>query len=191
MRSQLRLRADECDCMLGSVCHRRNDDWTVKGVAARLQGAICRGTEHEDQITSSCFLTVRALRVENLPRGISVPIRAVGYGRTTDWRQPRADQTTSLDFATAEGWCAGMTSPRPGKALWPAARARTDFYELLNLPWISTRMASVTATRMGGETGRVHAQAMHFNLHLTDQDAADLASYLPVVRPDSVLTKSP
>jgi len=186
--------------LLGSACHSATITGTVKGVdGAPSQGAFVEAQNAKTKITVIVLSDSQGhYRVENLPSGeYRVQIRAVGYrAEPQTGVNLAADQTTSLDFALQKGvvrW--NDTSQYQAKQLWPAARAKDLIFTNCSIcHGFQTRMASVTRDEDGWRD-RVEFMrtAMHFNLpYLTDQDAADLASYLArLFGPDSVLTKSP
>src|SRR6202521_5926506 len=201
MRSQLRLLALMSAIVLfGSVCRSATITGTVKGVdGAPSQGAFVEAQNTKTRITVIVLSDSQGrYRIENLASGeYRVQIKAVGYRA-----EPRtgvtltADQNTSLDFALQKGmvrW--NDISQYQAKQLWPAAKAKDLIFANCSIcHGFQTRMASVTRDEDGWRD-RVEFMrtAMHFNLpYLTDQDAADLASYLArLFGPDSVLTKSP
>ena len=201
MRSELRLLAlMSAIVLLGSACHSATITGTLKGVdGAPSQGAFVEAQNAKTKITVIVLSDSQGhYRVENLPGGeYRVQIRAVGYrAEPQTGVNLAADQTTSLDFALQKGvvrW--NDTSQYQAKQLWPAARAKDLIFTNCSIcHGFQTRMASVTRDEDGWRD-RVEFMrtAMHFNLpYLTDQDAADLASYLArLFGPDSVLTKSP
>ena len=201
MRSELRLLAlMSAIVLLGSACHSATITGTVKGVdGAPSQGAFVEAQNAKTKITVIVLSDSQGhYRIENLPSGeYRVQIRAVGYrAEPQTGVNLAADQTTSLDFALQKGvvrW--NDISQYQAKQLWPAARAKDLIFTNCSIcHGFQTRMASVTRDEDGWRD-RVEFMrtAMHFNLpYLTDQDAADLASYLArLFGPDSVLTKSP
>src|SRR6266566_6635498 len=201
MRSELRLLAlMSAIVLLGSACHSATITGTVKGVdGAPSQGVFVEAQNAKTKITVIVLSDSQGhYRVENLPGGeYRVQIRAVGYrAEPQTGVNLAADQTTSLDFALQKGvvrW--NDISQYQAKQLWPAARAKDLIFTNCSIcHGFQTRMASVTRDEDGWRD-RVEFMrtAMYFNLpYLTDQDAADLASYLArLFGPDSVLTKSP
>jgi len=137
-------------------------------------------------------------QVEKLPAGeYRVMIKAVGYRAEPRMGvQLAADQNASFDFDLQKStvhW--NEISYYQALQLWPAAQGKQIILRnCSNCHEFQTRMASVTRDADGWRD-RVEFMrtAMHFNLpHLTDQDAADVASYLTsLFGPDSVLPKSP
>jgi virginiamycin B lyase len=137
-------------------------------------------------------------RLEKLPAGeYRVQINATGYRA-----DPRAgvnltaDQNASLDFALQPGmvrW--NEIHFYQAEILWPPAKGKELIAQRCeSCHQFQSRMASVTRDEDGWKDQVEYMRtAIHYDLwNLTDQDAADIASYLSTLfGPHSVLPKSP
>ena len=176
---------------------------TVKGAeGSPFQGAFVEAQNAKTKITVIVLSNSKGLyRIPDLPAGdYRVQIRAVGYRA-----EPRtgvtlaADQNLSMDFALQKGvvrW--NEISFYQAMQLWPEAKGKSLIREhCLICHQFQTRIASVTRDADGwADRIAFMREAMHFSIflgpHFSDQDAADLASYLTsLFGPDSVLPKSP
>jgi len=149
---------------------------------------------------SSCCLTPRAtIGYPIWRRGLPRPDQGVGF--RADPRNPvtlTADQVASFDFALQKGvvrW--NEISQYQARQLFPPARGKDLIFSQCNIcHQFQSRMASVTRDAEGGETalhtcGKPCISAFS-SPHFSDQDAADVASYLTsLFGPDSVLPNSP
>jgi virginiamycin B lyase len=204
MRSQLRLVAlISASVFLGSVCQSA----TITGIVRGVDGAPVQGVFVEAQNTKT-KITVIVLsnsqgryRIDNLPKGeYRVQIRTVGHSA-----EPHAgvnltaDQNTTFDFSLQKGvvrW--NEISQYQATQLWPPAKGKDLIFSQCNIcHQFQSRMASVSRDADGWRDRVAYMrEAMHFSIflgpHFSDQDAADVASYLTsLFGPDSVLPKSP
>jgi len=167
-----------------------------------FQGAFVEAQNTKTRITVIVLSDSRGhYRVENLPAGdYRVQIKAVGY--RVDPRDAvalAADQDASFDFVLQKGvvrW--NEISQYQASQLWPPARGKELIFSQCNIcHQFQSRMASVTRDEEGWKDRVAFMrEAMHFSIflgpHFSDQDAADVASYLTsLFGPDSVLPKSP
>jgi hypothetical protein len=185
----------------GLACHGATITGTVKGTeGAPFQGAFVEAQNTKTHINVIALSDTHGqYRLEKLPAGeYRLQIRAVGF--RTDPKTGvslTADQNASYDFALQKGvvrW--NDISFYQAKQLWPAGRGK----DLLGADCsachlFQTRMASVTRDADGWRDRVEYMRtAMRYSLgsRFTDQDAADVASYLTsLFGPDSVLPKSP
>jgi mono/diheme cytochrome c family protein len=201
MRSQLRLLAPISALVLfGSVCHSATITGTVKAVdGAPFQGAFVQAQNTKTKIAVNVLSDGQGrYRIEKLPAGeYRLQIGAVGYRA-----DPRTgvnlttDQNASFDFALQKGvvrW--SDISQNQAKQLWPPAKGKDLILQKCSIcHGFESNMASVTRDEDGWRDRVEYMRtAMHFGLpDLTDQDAAEIASYLTkLFGPESVLPKSP
>jgi virginiamycin B lyase len=186
--------------MLSSLSYAATITGTVKGPDSMpFEGAFVEAQNTKTKMTVMVLTDSQGLyRIEKLAPGeYRVQIRAVGY--RTD---PHAgvnlttDQNASFDFALQKGvvhW--NDTSLYQAKQLWPAAKGKDLIFAHCSIcHGFQSRMASVTRDEDGWKDRVAYMRtAMHFELaHFSDQDAADVASYLTALfGPESVLPKSP
>src|SRR6202790_3865145 len=188
---------------LGSACYGATITGTVKGAdGAPFQGAFVEAQNAKTRITVIVLSDTQGrYQIPDLAAGdYRVFIKAVGY--RADPRNPvtlTADQNASLDFALQQGpvrW--NEISQSQAKQLWPPAKGKDLIFSQCNIcHQFQSRMASVTRAADGGKNRIAFMrEAMHFSVflgpHFSDQDAADVASYLTsLFGPDSALPKSP
>ncbi len=176
---------------------------TVKGAdGGAFQGAFVEAQNAKTRITTIVLSDSQGrYQIPDLPAGsYRVQIKAVGFRA-----EPRSDivlaasQNVSMDLALQKGivrW--NEISLNQATQLWPAAKGKDLLLGHCSIcHQFQSRMASVTRDA-DGWTDRVAfmRQAMHFSIflgpHFSDQDAADVGSYLTsLFGPDSVLPKSP
>ena len=186
-----------------SLCSGATITGTLKGAdGGAFQGAFVEAQNAKTRITA-IVLSDRQGRyhIPDLPAGsYRVQIKAVGFRA-----EPRsgislaAGQNISLDFALQKAmvrW--NEISFNQARQLWPAAKGKDLIVGHCSIcHQFQTRMASVTRDADGwADRVAFMRQAMHFSIflgpHFSDQDAADVASYLTsLFGPDSVLPKSP
>ena len=178
---------------------------TISGAVKDAEGAAFQGAFVEAQNTKT-KITVIVLsdihgryRVENVPAGdYRLQIKAVGYRA-----DPRsgvsltADQNASFDFSLQKSgvrW--NEIAQYQAKKLFPPAKGKDLIFSQCNIcHQFQSRMASVTRDEEGWKDRIAFMrEAMHFSIflgpHFSDQDAADVASYLTsLFGPDSVLPK--
>jgi virginiamycin B lyase len=187
---------------LSSVCYGATITGTVKGAdGASFQGAFVEAQNAKTRITVIVLSDSQGrYRIPDLAAGeYRVFIKAVGY--RADPGNPvtlTADQNASLDFALQKGavrW--NEISQSQAKQLWPPAKGKDLIFSQCNIcHQFQSRMASVTRDADGWKDRIAFMrEAMHFSVflgpHFSDQDAADVASYLTsLFGPDSVLPKS-
>ncbi len=189
--------------LLGSACYGATITGTVKGVdGAPFQGAFVEAQNAKTKITVIVPSDNQGrYHVENLPAGdYRVTIKAVGY-RADPRNAVTLDsgQNASFDFALQKAvvhW--NEISQNQAKQLWPPAKGKDLIFDHCNIcHQFQSRMASVTRDADGWRDRVAYMrEAMHFSIflgpHFSDQDAADVASYLTsLFGPDSVLPKSP
>src|SRR6267143_5308433 len=188
---------------LGSACYGATITGTVKGAdGAPFQGSFVEAQNAKSKITVIVLSDTQGrYRIPDLAAGdYRVFIKAVGY--RADPRNPvtlAADQNASLDFALQKGpvrW--NEISQSQAKQLWPPARGKDLIFSQCNIcHQFQSRLASVPRDADGCKDRIAFMrEAMHFSIflgpNLSDQEAADVASYLTsLFGPDSVLPKSP
>ena len=171
-------------------------------MARRFKARLSRRVTPRPRSRSLCCLTAQGrYRIPDLAAGdYRVTIKAVGY--RADPRNAvtlTADQDASFDFALQKGvvrW--NEISQSQAKQLFPPAKGKDLIFSNCNIcHQFQSRMASVTRDADGWKDRVAFMrEAMHFSIflgpHFSDQDAADVASYLTsLFGPDSVLPKSP
>jgi virginiamycin B lyase len=188
---------------LSSVCRAATITGTVHGVdGSAFQGAFVEAQNGKTKITVIVLSNSEGIyHIPDLPAGeYRVQIKAVGYRA-----EPRssvtltADQNATIDFALQKGivrW--NEISFYQAMQLWPAAKGKDLIREHCFIcHQFQTRIASVHRDADGwADRIAFMREAMHFSIflgpHFSDQDAADVASYLTsLFGPDSVLPKSP
>jgi virginiamycin B lyase len=176
---------------------------TVKGAdGTPFQGAFVEAQNAKTKITVIVLSDRQGhYRIPDLAAGdYRVQIKAVGFRA-----DPRtgvtltADQNASFDFSLqkiAVHW--NEISKYQATQLWPPARGKDLIFSQCNIcHQFQSRMASVTRDEEGWKDRVAYMrEAMRFSIflgpHFSDQDAADVASYLTsLFGPDSVLPKSP
>jgi virginiamycin B lyase len=188
---------------VGSICYGATITGTVKNAdGAPFQGAFVEAQNATTKITLIVLSDSQGrYRVENLPAGdYRLQIKAVGY--RADPRNAvtlTAEQDASFDFVLQKGvvhW--NEISQSQAKQLWPPAKGKDLIFSQCNIcHQFQSRMASVSRDADGWKDRIAFMrEAMHFSIflgpHFSDQDAADVASYLTsLFGPDSVLPKSP
>ena len=178
---------------------------TVSGTVKNPEGAPFEGAFVQAQ-NAKTKISVWVLsdrqghyRVDKLPAGeYRVQVRAPGFRVDPKTGVNLSeDQSASVDFAlekSAVRW--NELSIYQAKKLWPEEKAKkTVFTNCFICHGFQTRMASVRRDADGWQD-RVQfmRDAMHFSLgyRVTDEDAADIASYLhKLYGADSSLPKSP
>jgi virginiamycin B lyase len=202
LESKLLVLIGSC-LFLGSFSYGATITGTVKGPEGALfQGAFVEAQNTKTKITVMVLSDSQGYyRIEKLPAGnYRVQIRAVGYRM-----DPRADltltadQDASFDFALQKGmvrW--NDTSIYQAQQLWPPAKGKDLILTHCSIcHGFQSRMASVTRDEDGWNDRVAYMrEAMHYSFflgpHFSDQDAADVASYLTsLFGPESVLPKSP
>ncbi len=187
---------------LSSACFGATIGGAVKGPdGAPFQGAFVEAQNAKTRITVIVLSDSHGrYHLENLPAGeYRVQIKAVGY--RADPRNAvtlTADQNASFDFSlqkSAVRW--NEISEYQATQLWPPAKGRDLIFSNCNIcHQFQSRMASVTRDEEGWKDRVAYMrEAMRFSIflgpHFSDQDAADVASYLTkLFGPDSVLPKS-
>ena len=174
---------------------------TVKDPSgAPFEGAFVQAQNSKTKITFMALSDKQGhYRVEKLPAGeYTVQIKATGY-RSDPQKSGtlQADQNAAFDFALQKSpvrW--NEISIYQAKKLWPESKAKdTIFDKCFVCHGFQTRMASVRRDEDGWKDRVAYMRdAMHFSLswRFTDQDAADVASYLnSLYGQESVLPKSP
>jgi virginiamycin B lyase len=167
-----------------------------------FQGAFVEAQNAKTRITAIVLSDSQGrYHIPDLPAGsYQVQIKAVGFHA-----EPRsgitlaASQNVSLDFALQKAmvrW--NEISFNQARQLWPAAKGKDLLVGHCSIcHQFQSRMASVTRDADGwADRVAFMRQAMHFSIflgpHFSDQDAADVGSYLTsLFGPDSVLPKSP
>jgi virginiamycin B lyase len=188
---------------LGSTCYGTTITGTVKNVdGAPFQGAFVEAQNATTKITVIALSDSQGrYRVEGLPAGdYRVQIKAVGY--RADPRNSvtlTAEQDASFDFVLQKGvvhW--NEISQSQAKQLLPPAKGKDLIFSQCNIcHQFQSRMASVSRDADGWKDRIAFMrEAMRFSIflgpHFSDQDAADVASYLTsLFGPDSALPKSP
>lgn len=176
---------------------------TVKGVdGAPFQGAFVEAQNAKSKITVIVLSDPAGrYQIDNLAAGnYRLEVKAKGF--RVDARSDlalSADQNASFDFSLQKGvvrW--NEISQYQAKQLWPPAKGKDLIFSNCNIcHQFQSRMASVTRDEDGWKDRVAYMrEAMHFSIfmgvHFSDQDAADVASYLTsLFGPDSVLPKSP
>jgi virginiamycin B lyase len=186
---------------LSASCYGATLSGTVKDPAGTpFEGAFVQAQNTRTKMTFMVLSDKRGhYRVEKLPAGEYVmQIKATGY-RSDPQKSGmlQADQNSSFDFAlqkSAVRW--NEISIYQAKKLWPESKAKDIIFDKCFICHaFQTRMASVTRDEDGWKNRVAYMRdAMHFSLswRFTDQDAADVASYLnSLYGPESVLPKSP
>ena len=189
--------------LLGPACCGATINGTVKGVdGAPFPNAFVEAQNAKTRITVIVLSDGQGrYHIENLPAGdYRVTIKAVGY--RADPRNAvtlASGQNASFDFALQKGvvhW--NEVSQNQAKQLWPPAKGKDLIFDHCNIcHQFQSRIASVTRDADGWRDRVAYMrEAMHFSIflgpHFSDQDAADVASYLTsLFGPDSVLPKSP
>jgi virginiamycin B lyase len=201
MRPQLRLLAlMSAVVLLASVCHSATITGTVKGVdGAPFQGAFVQAQNTKTKITVNVLSDGQGrYRIEQLPAGeYRVQIRAVGFSAEPHTGvNLTTDQNTSFDFALLKGvvrW--SDISQNQAKQLWPPAKGKDLIVQNCSIcHGFESLIAPVTRDEDGWKDRVAFMRtAFRFGLaDVTDQDAAEIASYLTkLFGPDSVLPKSP
>ena len=188
---------------LSSACYGAAITGTVKGAdGAPFQGAFVEAQNAKTKINVIVLTDTQGhYRIPDLGAGdYRVQIKAVGFRA-----DPRnavtliADQDATFDFTLQKGvvrW--NEISQYQGRRLFPPARGKDLIFSQCNIcHQFQSRMASVTRDAEGWrDRVAFMREAMHFSIflgpHFSDQDAADVASYLTsLFGPDSVLPKSP
>jgi virginiamycin B lyase len=185
---------------LGSVCYGGTITGTVTGPDSKpFQGAFVEAQNRSTKITVIVLSDSHGrYRIEGLPAGeYRVQIRAVGY--RADARTGVnlvANQNGSFDFALQKDmvhW--SDISLNQAKQLWPTGKGEDVLFKRCSIcHGFQSRIASVTRDEEGWRDRIEYMRtAIHWATALvTDQDAADLASYLAsLFGPNSVLPKSP
>ena len=176
---------------------------TVKGPdGAPFEGAFVQAQNINTKITVMALSGLQGrYRIEKLPVGTyRVLIKAVGYRS-----DPRAglniaaDQNLAIDFALQRDmvrW--NELSLYQAKQLWPPAKGKDLMFGHCSICHeFQTLMASVSHDENGWKDRLAYMrQVMHYSIflgaHFSDQDSADVASYLATLfGPESVLPKSP
>jgi len=176
---------------------------TVKGPdGAPFQGAFLEAQNAKSKITVIVLSDPAGrYQIENLPAGnYRLEIKAKGF--RADARNDlalSAEQSAPVDFTLQKGmvrW--NEISQYQARQLWPPAKGKDLIFSNCNIcHQFQSRMASVTRDEDGWKDRVAYMrEAMHFSIfmgvHFSDQDAADVASYLTsLFGPDSVLPKSP
>src|SRR6202048_3218825 len=203
MRAQIKLLALAILIIfLGTACYGASITGTVKGIdGAPFQGAFVEAQNSKTKINVIVLSDDQGhYRIPDLgPGDYRVQIKAVGY--RADPRNAvslTADQDASLDFALQKGvvrW--NEISQYQARQLFPPAKGKDLIFSQCNIcHQFQSRMASVTRDADGWKDRIAFMRdAMHFSVflgpHFSDQDAADVASYLTsLFGPDSVLPKS-
>ena len=187
---------------LSSACYGATITGTVKGEAgAPFQGAFVEAQNVKTKITVIVLSNSQGrYHIDNLPAGdYRVQIKAVGY--TADPRSEvalTAAQNASFDFSLQKGvvrW--NEISEYQATQLWPPASGKDLIFSHCNIcHQFQSRMASVRRDEDGWKDRIAFMrQAMGFSIflgsHFSDQDAADVATYLTsLFGPNSVLPKS-
>jgi virginiamycin B lyase len=204
MRSQSNIMAlSSLILFIGSACYGATITGTVKGVdGAPFQGAFVEARNAKTKITVIVLSDSQGrYRIPDLAAGdYRVTIKAVGYhADPRDAVTLTGDQDASFDFALQKGvvhW--NEISQSQAKQLFPPAKGKDLIFFNCNIcHQFQSRMASVRRDADGWKDRVAFMrEAMHFSIflgpHFSDQDAADVASYLTsLFGPDSVLPKSP
>ena len=184
----------------GSVCYGATITGTVKGTeGAPFPGAFVEAQNTKTRITTIVLSDSHGqYRIPNVAAGeYRVQIRAVGF-----LADPRTgvkltgNQKASYDFALQKGmvhW--NDISLSQARQLWPPATGKDLIVQNCNdCHLFQTRMASVTRDADGWRDRVEYMRTSeHYGLsYITDQEAADIASYLTkLFGPESVLPKSP
>jgi hypothetical protein len=186
---------------LGASCYGATLSGTAKDPSGTpFEGAFVQAQNTKTKITFMALSDKQGrYRVEKLPvGGYDIQIKATGFRS-----EPRKgvalqeDQTAPFDFALQKSpvrW--NEISIYQAKKLWPESKAKdTIFDKCFVCHGFQTRMASVRRDEDGWKDRVAYMRdAMHFSLswRFTDQDAADVASYLnSLYGQESVLPKSP
>ena len=188
MRSQAKFLAlAGLALFLAASCYGATLSGTVKGPdGAPVEGAFVQAQNTKTKISFFVLSDHQGhYRVEKLPAGeYRVQVKATGL--RVDPKSGVAlteDQSASLDFALETGtvrW--NELSIYQAKKLWPEENAKQQiFTKCFICHGFQTRMASVRRDADGWQD-RVQfmRDAMHFSLgyRVTDQDAAEIATYL-------------
>jgi virginiamycin B lyase len=198
MRLQVRVFAlFSAVILMGSVCQGATITGTVKGVdGAPFQGAFVMAANTKTKITVNVLSDSQGhYRIEQLPAGdYRVQIKAVGFtAAPQNGVTLTADQNTSFDFALQKGsvrW--NEISFYQAMQLFPSTKGNA----LLNAHCetchlFQSRFASVRRDADGWKD-RVAFMRTTMQVHLSDEEADDIATYLTsLFGPDSVLPKSP
>jgi virginiamycin B lyase len=189
--------------LLGSASYAATIAGTVRGVdGAPFQGAFVQAQNSKTKINVIVLSDRQGrYRIPDLAAGdYRVQIKAVGF--RADPRNAvtlTVDQDASFDFALQKGavrW--NEISQYQATQLWPPAKGKDLIFSQCNIcHQFQSRMASVTRDEEGWRDRVAYMRdAMHFSVflgpHFSDQDAADVVSYLTILfGPDSALPKSP
>jgi len=185
---------------MAASCYGATVSGTVKGPdGAPVEGAFVQAQNTKTKM-SFFVLSDRQghYRVEKLPAGdYRVQIKATGLrADPKSGVTLTADQSVALDFALATGvvrW--NELSIYQAKKLWPEENAKQQiFTKCFICHGFQTRMASVRRDADGWrDRVQFMREAMHFSLgyRVTDQDAAEIATYLnKLYGEDSAFPKS-